>query len=65
MEKDCTLNLTFSQVKNLVEFFEFNLIDNIREDTDIENMNYLVDMCEIYKKLQEHIGKEGAEQIQG
>ena len=59
MEKDCILNFTLSQVKNLAEFLEFNLIDNIRVDTDIDNINYLVDMCEIYKKLQEHIEKEG------
>ena len=59
MAKDCTLNLTFSQVKNLAEFFEFEFIDSIRNDTDIENMSYLVDMCDIYKKLQEHIEKEG------
>ena len=59
MEKDCTLNLTFSQVENLAEFFEFYFIDSIRDDTEMDNINYVVDMCEIYSKLKEHIEKEG------
>lgn len=51
-----TIKLTNSQVENLMEFFELEFIDFIRNDTYIDNMDYLVDMCEIYKKL-----KEGAE----
>lgn len=51
------IELTNSQVDNLMEFFEFEFIDSIRNNTDVDNMNYLVDMCEIYKKL-----KEGAEE---
>lgn len=50
------IELTNSQVENLMEFFEFEFIDSIRNNTDIDNMDYLVDMCEIYKKL-----KEGAD----
>lgn len=50
------IELTKSQVDNLMEFFEFEFIDSVRNNTDIDNMNYLVDMCDIYKKL-----KEGAE----
>lgn len=51
-----TIKLTKSQIENLMEFFEFEFIDSIRNNTDIDNMDYLVDMCEIYKKL-----KEGAD----
>ena len=50
-----TIELTESQVDNLMEFFEFEFIDSIRRNTDIDNINYLVDMCEIYKKLKESI----------
>lgn len=51
-----TIELTHSQADNLMEFFEFEFIDSIRNNTDIDNMDYLVEMCDIYKKL-----KEGAE----
>lgn len=56
-ENEISINLTSSQVRNLVEFFEFNLIDNIRDDTEIDNIDYVVDMCEIYSKLKEHLKK--------
>ena len=49
------IELTKSQVENLMEFFEFEFIDSIRNNTDIDNINYLVDMCEIYKKLKEGV----------
>ncbi len=51
------IELTDSQVDNLMEFFEFEFIDSVRNNTDIDNMNYLVDMCDIYKKLKEGAGK--------
>lgn len=46
-----TLNLTESQVENLVEFFQFKFIDMIREDEEIDNIEYIADMMEIYKGL--------------
>lgn len=45
--------LTNSQIKNLAEWFEFDFIPYIREDTTIDNINYICDMCDIYKKLKE------------
>ena len=50
-----TIELTASQVENLMEFFEFEFIDSIRNNTDIDNMGYLVDMCDIYSKLKESV----------
>lgn len=51
-----TLKLTPSQVNNLIEFFELNFIDSIRNDPECDNINYLVDMCDIYKQLTEKGG---------
>jgi hypothetical protein len=51
MEKAICITLSESQVENLVEFFELNFIDSIRNDTDIDNMDYMVDMCDVYSKL--------------
>lgn len=45
------IELSKSQVKNLMEFFEFTFIDYIRSDTEINNIDYVVDMCEIYTKI--------------
>ena len=47
------IELTKSQIDNLMEFFEFEFIDSIRDNTEVDNINYLVDMCDIYKKLVE------------
>lgn len=45
------IKLTQSQVENLIEFFELNFIDSIRQDVDIDNMGYLCDMCNLYQNL--------------
>lgn len=50
------IDLTESQCKNLCDFIEFNVFDYIRNDTDIDNIDWIVDMMEAYKKL-----KGGAE----
>ena len=52
--------LTKSQIENLMNYFEFDFIRSIREDEEIDNINYLVDMCDIYKKL-----KEAKEKVDG
>ena len=51
--EDKTLNvvLTKSQVDNLVEFIELNFIQSIRDDTDIDNIDYVVDMMDALKTL--------------
>ena len=43
--------LTESQVDNLIEFIELHFIDAIREDTDIDCIDYIVDMMEALTKL--------------
>lgn len=53
------IKLTKSQVENLLSFFEFEFIPSIQRDDEVDNINYLVEMCEIYKKLQEAL-KGGA-----
>lgn len=49
--KTIGVELTKSQIENLMNFFEFDFIQSIREDEEVDNINYLVDMCDIYKKL--------------
>ena len=47
------IKLTESQIRNLMEFFELEFINSIRNDTEMDNISYLVDMCDIYKKLKD------------
>lgn len=45
------IELTKSQVENLMDFFELEFIDSVRNNEGTDNINYLVDMCDIYSKL--------------
>lgn len=51
IERTLPVDLTKSQVENLIEFIEWNFIDVIRKDEDVDNINYLIDMMEALKKL--------------
>ena len=45
------IDLTESQCESLCDFIEFNIFENIRDDTEIDNINWLIDMMEAYQKL--------------
>lgn len=45
--------LTQSQVDNLIEFIELNFIDTVRNDIDIDNIDYVVDMMDALTKLRQ------------
>lgn len=45
--------LTKSQVKNLAEFIEINFINSIRDDDDLDNIDYVVDMMQALVALRE------------
>lgn len=47
------VDLTESQCENLCDFIEFNIFEYIRNDTDIDNIDWLVDMMKAYQKLKE------------
>lgn len=52
-EKLYVVNFTESQIKNMADFIESNLLDVIRRDEDIDNLLWVNDMCEAYDKLRE------------
>lgn len=56
-----TVELTQSQIENLAEFIEFNLIKMIRVDVDIDNIDWVKDMCEVHTKLKEALEGSGGE----
>lgn len=53
------VELTKSQCKNLADFLEFHLIESIRNDDYIDNIDYLVDMCKAYEVLKKAGGTDG------
>ncbi len=48
-------NLTKVECKLLADFIEVNIFNDIRSDTDIDNMQWLVYMVEVYQKLCEGV----------
>lgn len=47
------VELTKSQCENLAFFIEMNLLEEIRNDLDIDNLNWLRDMLDAHKILEE------------
>ena len=54
------IELSKSQCKNIAEFMEWDIFEAIRNDTDIDNIDWLVDMCNAYEILRK-AGNEDAE----
>ena len=45
------IDLTESQCRNLCDFIEFNVFDYIRNDKDIDNIGWLIEIIGAYQKL--------------
>lgn len=45
------ISITKSQAENLLEFIDIYFINSMRDDEEVDNMSYLCDMCDVYKKL--------------
>lgn len=46
-----TLNLNEKQAESLLEFIELEFIPSLHRDPEWDNMDYLVNICDIYKEL--------------
>lgn len=58
-EKENTmLNLTKSEAQNVAEFIELYLLEDIRNNPDIDNPMWLFDMMHAFEKLCEYSGYE-------
>ena len=47
---DLVVILTQDEAVSLADFLEIHLIDDIRNDTDIDSLEWLANMMSIYKK---------------
>lgn len=43
--------LTKGQCESMIDYIECNLLPVIRNDVDIDNMEWLCNICEVYRKL--------------
>ena len=55
------IELTESQCKNVADFISWNIFDVIRNDRDIDNPNWLLDMMDAWQKLDIAGEKAGVE----
>ena len=46
------IELSKSEIENLIDFFDFDFIPYIKSDDELDNMKYLTSMCDVYKKLE-------------
>ena len=56
------LDITKSQAKSLIEFIEIEFLNSLRNDVDIDNMQYVVNVCDVYKELKKKVGEADAEE---
>ena len=54
-----TVRLKKSQCKNLADFIEFGLIEQIRDDTSIDNISWIEDMIGAMRTLEEAAKMDG------
>ena len=47
------IELTKGQCESLVEFIDFTLIPSLRNDPDIDNLQYVINICDAYKAFKE------------
>lgn len=52
-KQQATIRLTKTQLHNLIEFIELLFIDSIRNDPDVDNIDYVVDMMKLLTKLRD------------
>ena len=53
------IDLTKNECETLIDLIECNLLEIIRNDPDIDNMYWLMNVCSVFKKLQEAVMSDG------
>ena len=52
------IEITKEQAESVVDFLEAEFINGIRNDPDLDNLRYVVNICEVYKKLNDVARRE-------
>lgn len=56
--KRVSVEFTESQLKNVIEFIEFEFIDSIRRDECIDNVEYVIDMMNALQSMRRSLLKD-------
>ena len=46
-----SFEITKGQIESLIEFIDLNFLTSIRNNEDIDNMDYICNICDIYRNL--------------
>ena len=46
-----SFDITKGQIASLIDFIDLHFIPSIRNDEDIDNMDYICNICDIYRNL--------------
>ena len=46
-----SFDISKGQIESLIEFIDLNFLPSIRNDEDIDNMDYICNICDIYRNL--------------
>lgn len=56
-EVEGMIEITQSQAESLLDFIEVHFLSSLRNDVDIDNMQYVANICDIWKMLNERCKK--------
>lgn len=55
MSDNITITLSKGVAESLADFIEWDVFDRIRNDADIDNINWLCGICDAYRILREAV----------
>lgn len=52
-----TITMPKGVAESLADFIEWDVFDRIRNDTEIDNINWLCGICDVYKDLRKQLAE--------
>lgn len=50
-----TNSISYDEAISLADFIQFSFIKSIKDDMDVDNMEYIANICSVYRKCQDII----------
>ena len=57
MSDNVTITIPKEVAEALADFIEFDIFDRIRNDVDIDNINWLCGICDAYRELKKVVAE--------
>ena len=48
-------SISYEEAISLADFIQFSFIKSIKDDVDVDNINYIANICSVYRKCQDII----------